>query len=126
MVRSIAIFFSGCGVVLLIGGLIMWLNTTWDMCGNDNLRPVVSPNGVLQAVLFRRNCGATTSYSTQVSILRNDEKLPHEMGNIYRANREPAVDVRWIDNTHLVIDEPDGTEVSFRVTQLGEIQISDH
>lgn len=39
-------------------------------CGNDEVREFLSPNGRVKAVVFRRNCGATTSHSTHVSVLR--------------------------------------------------------
>lgn len=86
----------------------------------------MSPNGELQAVLFRRNCGATTAHSTQVTILKAGEKLPNAGGNAFVAEGEPPVIVRWVDNKHLIIDEPEGTTVIFRPSQVSDIQISDH
>lgn len=113
-------------MVLVIGGLIMWLNHAFERCGNDNLRPVVSPDGQLQAVLFRRSCTANAAFSTHISILRADQKLPNIIGNVFSAEGEPFVLIHWLDNTHLIINTPDGTNISYRVMQLGNVQISDH
>lgn len=48
------------------------------------------------------------------------------MGNVFRAAGEPPVLIRWVDNTHLIIDESEGTEVFFRVIKDGNIDIADH
>src|SRR5687767_10343542 len=47
-----------------------------DMCGNDIQLTVVSPDRKLKAVVFERSCGATTGFSTQVSVLPADRDLP--------------------------------------------------
>ena len=51
-------------------------------CGNETLSVSVSPNGDYQAVSFRRNCGATTSSSIQVSVLPAGIELGNEPGNV--------------------------------------------
>ena len=40
-----------------------------DLCGNKVLTDVASPDVHNHAVVFERDCGATTGFSTQVSIL---------------------------------------------------------
>ncbi len=40
-----------------------------DICNNRIADQVVSPDGTLQAVTFERDCGATTDYSTHISIV---------------------------------------------------------
>ena len=52
------------------------------MCGNDIYSETLSPDGELKAVIFQRDCGATTGFSTQVSILDTDETLENDGGNI--------------------------------------------
>lgn len=39
------------------------------LCKNTVQREAVSPDGKLKAVLFERSCGATTGFSSQISIL---------------------------------------------------------
>ncbi len=104
----------------------MWLNHAFERCGNDNLRPVASPNGQLQAVLFRRSCTANAGFGTHISILGANEKLPNKNGNIFTAEGEPFVLIQWVDNTHLMIHVPDGTKITSQITQLGNVHISDH
>ena len=47
--------------------------------------------------------GATTSYSTGVSILPARHKLPNKSGNVFTADQEPSISVRWIDDRTLSI-----------------------
>ncbi len=54
-----------------------------DMCGNEVKQTVASPSGKLAAVVFSRDCGATTGFSTQVSIIPLGRSLPNEAGNTF-------------------------------------------
>ena len=74
-----------------------------DLCANDITSTDVCPNGALKAVLFRRDCGATTTYSTHVTIISASRALPNEAGNVFVQSGEPMVIVRWIDDRHLSI-----------------------
>jgi len=85
-----------------------------DMCGNDVYRGYPSPNGKLKAVVFERDCGATSPFSTQVSILGRDERLENVPGNAFvgsDAGSAPLTDhstmekfeVRWLDDDHMLI-----------------------
>jgi hypothetical protein len=93
--------------LLAVGGFALFTSFRFpsvdDLCANDKLVETVSPNGQLKAVTFRRDCGATTSYSTHVSILPASRKLPNEAGNVFVQSREPMVVVRWLDDQHLRI-----------------------
>lgn len=126
MVRSIAIFLSGCGVILVIGGILMWFNHAYPARKNDNLRPVPSPNGKYQAVLFRRTTLDNGGFTTHVAIIETGKELPNRSGKAFIAEGEPAVILRWVDGTHLVIDDPDSTKVILRASRVGDIEISDH
>jgi hypothetical protein len=51
----------GIGVIALVG--FVWFSFR-DMCGNDVMTEVLSPDGALKAVVFDRSCGATDSGAT--------------------------------------------------------------
>ena len=80
-----------------------------DMCGNQIISEVTSPDGQLKAVVFVRDCGATTSYSAQLSILRNAEKLSNEAGNTFIEdsghdnNVSLEVKPEWQSNRELLV-----------------------
>lgn len=100
--RTLLVF--GSISLLVFGGFVLWVSIALHVdCANDNLRERISPGGQLKAVTFRRNCGATTPYSTQVSILPASRNLPNEAGNVFTVDHEHSIDVRWIDDHHLNI-----------------------
>jgi hypothetical protein len=68
-----------------------------DMCGNEVISRVVSPGGAYQAVIFERDCGATTDFSTQVSVLPADAPF-REQPSFWCATSEGNVLV--IDGDH--------------------------
>jgi hypothetical protein len=76
-------------------------------CANDLLSEITSPGGDRRAVVFQRDCGATTGFSTQVSVLAVGSALPDSGGNVFSADTDhgkapagpgggPRVDVRWV------------------------------
>jgi hypothetical protein len=56
-----------------------------DHCSNRVVSKTLSPNGQLEAVLFSRNCGATSGFSSQVSIVEAGD-LPIDGGNVFVAD----------------------------------------
>ncbi len=105
-----------------------------DGCGNTLLSEVPSPHGVYKAVVFERNCGATTPFSTQVSILGARERLGNEAGNAFRSDTDhgaapsgrgggPAVEVRWTGVRRVVIRHHPRTRVSGAEERVGEVTI---
>ena len=86
-----------------------------DMCGNHIDNEVVSPNGKTKAVVFQRSCGATTGFSTQISVLPSNKTLPKEAGNVFYADDNDGkaklnknfvlekLEVKWLNDTELLI-----------------------
>src|SRR5689334_1844736 len=70
---------------------------SFGMCGNREVERVPSPDGTLEAVLFQRDCGATTDFSTQVSIVPTGERLADQGGNAFvaDANHDRAPRAAW-------------------------------
>jgi hypothetical protein len=93
----LALTLSGCG----------------DACRNQIIQQSASPNGRWLAVLIQRNCGATTDFSTQVSVVRNGE-VPSGSGNVFRADTDhgkagaeswagPWAEVNWVADDLILI-----------------------
>ena len=70
-------------------------------CGNDQVEEFPSPDGSLKAVVYRRDCGATTDYSRQIVILRPDRSLPRSPKPIFATDGDMVVILRWHDASHL-------------------------
>ncbi|PGY07107.1 hypothetical protein COE25_25200 [Bacillus sp. AFS031507] len=97
-VKSILITLIVILLIFMVGKYV--LNTLFgDMCGNDIVQKVPSPNGEKVAYIFTRDCGATTSSSPQLSILNKDENLPNKSGNTFRSNKEFSIG--WLSKMKL-------------------------
>lgn len=72
-------------IVLVLGIFILFhLFDTTGLCANKVFKEVFSPNKKIKAVLFSRDCGATTDFSTQISIMHQYESLKNkETGNLF-------------------------------------------
>lgn len=110
----------GLGALLAVVGipvlvLALLLSGTDDFCGNSPLLEVPSPSGDWKVVVFERNCGATTGFSTQVSVIKAGTSLPNEGGNLFVADTNhnaapsgpgggPAVRVTWVAPSNIRIE----------------------
>src|ERR1041385_6220803 len=84
----------GClGLAAAVIALVERALTVFDAgsCANQALRSVPSPDGALRAVVFERECGATTDFSTRVTVLaRAGQKLPERPDAVFDADRTHA------------------------------------
>jgi len=96
-----------------------------SMCGNAVVAEIPSPKGDKRAVVFQRDCGATTRMSTQVSILSRGQSLRDE-GNAFIADDTGnvlAIDVRWASNDELMIYYPARARVFRHNTKVDAVTI---
>jgi hypothetical protein len=95
--------------------LALVLPSADDLCGNSLLSETVAPGGQLKAVVLERNCGATTDFSTQVSLIEPNTTLPSRGGNVFGATTDrgrspsgpgggPDVKAIWVGPTSLRIE----------------------
>lgn len=93
-----------------------------DLCGNTVLAEAVSPDQRHKAVVFQRDCGATTGFSTQVSVIGAQDALPNASGSVFTADDNrgavpvsaaggPVVQVRWVSGRALVVTHHAGARV---------------
>lgn len=78
-----------------------------DMCGNTLVTEKISPGGTRKVIVYYTDCGATTAYTPNVSIVRAGESLPKQparTGNILAgANASLDVGVKWQSDTELLV-----------------------
>jgi hypothetical protein len=95
---------------------------------------VEAPGGAHRAVLFQRDCGATTGFSTQLSVLRAGEE-PTESGNAFIADDGdgsvragpwggPWAEARWLSPRLLLIRYPAGARLFARANEVAGVRIS--
>lgn len=77
-------------------------------CGNEILKQEISPGKSFVATLFERNCGATTSFSQVVILsMADDEFNGDQVENyIFSMVGNYNIDLKWKNNTQLVISRP--------------------
>ena len=84
---AISISFSGCN----------------SGCENEVVSEFLSPSGKMKAVVFERDCGATTGFNTQVSIVDADRHIPDEGGNAIILDERAPLSIRWISDDELSV-----------------------
>lgn len=86
----------------------------------------------MRAVVFERDCGATTDFSTQVSVLPRRAKLPDEAGNVFVAGTRgtvpgegggPEAHVEWEGPDKLTVRYNRNGEVFRKEDRIGKIGI---
>lgn len=58
---------------------------------------------VCSAELFSRNCGATTGFNTQLSIVKIRDLPSDEAGNVLIADGQLPITLRWLSETRLSV-----------------------
>ena len=123
------------GFVLLI---LMWTcmtNIFGDMCGNQTVSEGFSPDKKYKFVVFVRDCGATTGFSTQVSVIKIDRKLrdddsgnvltvsDHYSGDWYNKYGGADVKVEWTTNKKILIRLDNKAETRTKEKEVNGIKI---
>lgn len=99
-------------VGVFTAGLIA-LSGCSDGCANSEISRADAPDGLHTAVMFQRDCGATTGFSTQISLVGSRDK-PSGGGNTFRADDDhgaaaagdwggPWAEMRWLGPHRLLI-----------------------
>jgi hypothetical protein len=118
ILTSIAVALGGCS----------------DSCENSLIRRADAPDWERSAVMFQRDCGATTGFSTQIS-LTSDEGLPSGGGNIFRADDNhgaaadeewggPWAEIAWLGPDHLQIRYAANSRIFLQEDEVSGVKIS--
>lgn len=93
--------------------LLASLGACSDTCVNTEVSRLTAPNGRFDAVLFQRDCGATTGFSSQIAIVLRGGVLG-VANAFYRADDDhgaaragpwggPAVTTHWLAADRLLV-----------------------
>ena len=130
-VKVVIGFVGTLAALVFIGGYILF-NAG---CSNQPLAIEKSPDGSLEAVIFQRDCGATTGFSTQVSIFRSWLPRGTSSGNIFVSDTDhgkapsgvgggPDVKVKWVSERELVIAHHHLARVFLSEPNWGAVKIT--
>jgi hypothetical protein len=133
MRKAIVILATVTSLIVIAFGFFLY-QTFAKVCGNEILSEFVSPDNSKKIVVFQRDCGATTPFSTQASLLAITDKLPDEGGNVFsgdtnhgaapsRPGGGPELRVRWEDRNGLILEHHKAARI-FKATQrIGEVEV---
>lgn len=104
-------------------------------CDNDIITVSASPDGKKKAIVFVRDCGATTDSSTQVSILPFKKNLSNESGNAFVADSDhgkaatgqwggPNVAVSWHGKDRIIISYANKSRVFKKEENIAGVRIT--
>jgi hypothetical protein len=79
--KLLAIGIALAAIPLTMIATLVYFFMSNDSCANSAIAEVRSPDGKYKAVVFERSCGATTDFSTQVSVLPSNAPQPKSGGN---------------------------------------------
>lgn len=96
-------------VAVYLGVVGLYASSGGDLCSNHIHAEYMSPDRTKRTVVFGRNCGATTGFSTHLSVLRAGEALENESGNVYIIDGHPKqveLSISWKSDSELVVRRP--------------------
>lgn len=92
-------------------------------CRNSVTSRVAAPDGRHQAIIFERDCGATTAASAQVAVVKTNGQLPDSPGNAFISEDNPKVEVSWLSADSLLITYEGAARVSRQQQRVGGVFI---
>lgn len=96
-------------------------------CENDIFQTISSPSQKYSAVIFNRDCGATTGFSTQISITGFGDSLSNNGGNILVIDNHPSktkVQVLWLSDSELTITSLGKNKIYSQEHSFGKVKIN--
>ncbi len=122
----------GVLVVVAIGGLYYLFSS---MCANQVLSETTSPDGKYKAIVFERDCGASTDFSTQVSIIPSHSSIGNTSGNLFSVDSNhgastpgpgggPDVKVYWRSPEELVVSYHLSARVFLKKEKILSIKVT--
>ena len=106
--KILAIIF-GFMIVVFIGLIAIGIYAVRDLgniCINDFFKEYSSPDKTKKVVIYERDCGATTTWNTNISILDYDKQFDDSNENFFSIKGRPsdvAPNITWIDNKNIII-----------------------
>ncbi len=96
------------------------------LCSNQLVRNERSPDGAIEATWYVRNCGATTEFSTMVSLHQPNSSYTEEANLVFVAKGNRDLKLSWRSPRDLTIDcEGCPRKDIFReTTHLGDVDVT--
>lgn len=126
---------KGCRILVsLVLLTVLGCNPMSETCSNSVLKQIVSPDKKYKAIIFTRDCGATTGFSTQLSLVNYESTLENERGNVLIIsdkadgpsfeNGGAEVQASWNNEKELVIFYNTSVETFAKQTKFENLKIT--
>lgn len=114
---------------------VYWFHSSFGpLCANEVISETASPDGKLRAIVFQRDCGATTGFSTQVALLPRTEKFEESTASFFSADTNhglipsgpgggPEVAVHWNSHASLVVSHHPDARIFRSESKSNNVQI---
>jgi hypothetical protein len=121
--------------VLAAAASALALGGCGGLCGEEVVQHEPSPYGWGTAIVFVRDCGATTGFATQVALVGNVDAGQRERNVVFVADDDHGaapswpgggtrVRVRWVDASHLEVAHHPRARTFQREESHGGIRIT--
>jgi hypothetical protein len=127
LVKRILIGITAGTLFLFVVGYMFFDLMADGLCGNEVFHETISPNQERRAIIFQRDCGATTGFSTQVSIVDSGRELENKSGNVLTMNgrpRENNLILNWKGSNELKVISGKTEELNYKAISVGDVTIS--
>jgi hypothetical protein len=85
---------------------------TFDPCETEVVKTLPSPNGDRNLIVFHRDCGATTDFNTQISLLPSGQRFSFDkFPAFFSVGGSYDLKVNWLSNDEIQITVPKAERV---------------
>lgn len=108
--------FVSAVLVLLVG---------CNVCSDDIKGEADSPDRAVKATWFLRDCGATTDFSTIISLHKPSDGFRADSQIVFIAKGPKQVHLKWEDARHLLVEcmECEKGDIFKQITSVGAISV---
>ena len=125
MARSASWCFPvpGYRVIILAFLAALALGGCGELCKNELVQTLRSPDGRFDAVVFTRSCAASTGYNTQLSIVPARSGVADAEGNALVVRGDPRIVVRWETRRRLRVTELGDANTKLKLARVGDVEV---
>jgi hypothetical protein len=102
---------------------VLALGACGELCKNEVVQTLKSPDGRFDAVVFTRSCAMRSGYNTQMSILRAETVLPDAEGNALVVRGDPRIVIRWETRRRLRVAGLGDAATKLKLARVGEVEL---
>ena len=99
------------------------LSACGELCKNELVQILRSPDGRFDAIVFTRSCAASTGYTTQLAVLPAETVLPDAEGNALVVRGDPRIVVRWETRRRLRVTGLGDAATKLKLARVGDVEV---